>query len=206
MGVVTPSVRLSCLPLWCVLRSLGLKQIRERIRGVFQVQPWTWTNISRIITKSQNNVKPNKVLKKNENTKFEIYLMPGIQSIFSDAWRDYEQVEQHVVYPDPKPGDRCTLCWNLRASNRFCRSSKHISDGQPSHSLPVYVRYNPWHKVKYYLGPFQKSALQQSVEFWIPLYRKCLLLFFKNIKGTFELWFQRILHLKMTIPDSQWFP
>ena len=38
LGIVTPAVRLNCLPLWCVLRSLGLNQIKARIRGVFQVQ------------------------------------------------------------------------------------------------------------------------------------------------------------------------
>ena len=27
LGVVNPSVRLSCLPLWCVLRSLGQDQV-----------------------------------------------------------------------------------------------------------------------------------------------------------------------------------
>jgi len=37
LGVVTPSVRLSCLPLWCVLRSLGQDQVRARIRGVHQM-------------------------------------------------------------------------------------------------------------------------------------------------------------------------
>jgi len=35
LGVVNPSVRLSCLPLWCVLRSLGQDQVRARVRGVF---------------------------------------------------------------------------------------------------------------------------------------------------------------------------
>jgi hypothetical protein len=35
LGVVNPSVRLSCLPLWCVLRSLGKDQVRARVRGVF---------------------------------------------------------------------------------------------------------------------------------------------------------------------------
>jgi len=34
LGVVSPSVRLPCLPLWCVLRSLGQDQVRARIRGV----------------------------------------------------------------------------------------------------------------------------------------------------------------------------
>jgi len=37
LGVVNPAVRLGCLPLWCVLRSLGQNQIRDRIRGVFQM-------------------------------------------------------------------------------------------------------------------------------------------------------------------------
>jgi len=37
LGVVNPAVRLGCLPLWCVLRSLGQNQIRLRIRGVFQM-------------------------------------------------------------------------------------------------------------------------------------------------------------------------
>jgi len=37
LGVVNPAVRLGCLPLWCVLRSLGQNQIRARIRGVFQM-------------------------------------------------------------------------------------------------------------------------------------------------------------------------
>jgi len=37
LGIVTPAVRLNCLPLWCVLRSLGLNQIKARIRGVFQM-------------------------------------------------------------------------------------------------------------------------------------------------------------------------
>merc|ERR1719270_1233850 len=35
MGVENPSVRLSCLPLWCVLRSLGQDQVRARVKGVF---------------------------------------------------------------------------------------------------------------------------------------------------------------------------
>jgi len=37
LGVVNPSVRLSCLPLWCVLRSLGQDQVRARVRGVFSM-------------------------------------------------------------------------------------------------------------------------------------------------------------------------
>jgi len=37
LGVVNPSVRLSCLPLWCVLRSLGQDQVRSRVRGVFSM-------------------------------------------------------------------------------------------------------------------------------------------------------------------------
>jgi len=35
LGVVNPSVRLGCLPLWCVMRSLGQNQIRSRVRAVF---------------------------------------------------------------------------------------------------------------------------------------------------------------------------
>ena len=37
LGVVNPSVRLGCLPLWCVMRSLGQTQIRARVRAVFQM-------------------------------------------------------------------------------------------------------------------------------------------------------------------------
>ena len=37
LGVVNPSVRLGCLPLWCVMRSLGQAQIRARVRAVFQM-------------------------------------------------------------------------------------------------------------------------------------------------------------------------
>lgn len=37
LGLVTPSVRLSCLPLWCVLKSLGLGQLKARIRAVYQM-------------------------------------------------------------------------------------------------------------------------------------------------------------------------
>ena len=35
LGLVNPSVRLGCLPLWCVMRSLGQNQIRSRIKAVF---------------------------------------------------------------------------------------------------------------------------------------------------------------------------
>lgn len=37
LGVVTPAVRLSCLPLWCVLRSLGSDQVRARVSGVHRL-------------------------------------------------------------------------------------------------------------------------------------------------------------------------
>ena len=35
LGVVNPSVRLGCLPLWCVMRNLGQNPIRSRVRAVF---------------------------------------------------------------------------------------------------------------------------------------------------------------------------
>jgi len=37
LGMVNPSVRLGCLPLWCVMRSLGQNQIRSRVRAVFSL-------------------------------------------------------------------------------------------------------------------------------------------------------------------------
>ena len=37
LGMVNPSVRLGCLPLWCVMRSLGQDQIRSRVRAVFSL-------------------------------------------------------------------------------------------------------------------------------------------------------------------------
>merc|ERR1719244_1917414 len=37
LGVVTPAVRLSRLPLWCVLRSLGSDQVRARVKGVHRL-------------------------------------------------------------------------------------------------------------------------------------------------------------------------
>merc|ERR1719195_2215750 len=37
LGLVNPSVRLGCLPLWCVMRSLGQNQVRSRVRAVFSL-------------------------------------------------------------------------------------------------------------------------------------------------------------------------
>ncbi len=37
LATLNPSVRLNCLPLWCVLRSLGEARVQERIESVFQV-------------------------------------------------------------------------------------------------------------------------------------------------------------------------
>ncbi len=37
LSTLNPSVRLNCLPLWCVLRSLGEARVQERIESVFQV-------------------------------------------------------------------------------------------------------------------------------------------------------------------------
>lgn len=37
LSTLNPSVRLNCLPLWCVLRSLGEGRIQERIETIFQV-------------------------------------------------------------------------------------------------------------------------------------------------------------------------
>jgi hypothetical protein len=37
LSTPVPSVRLSCLPLWCVLRSLGERLVAERIESVFQL-------------------------------------------------------------------------------------------------------------------------------------------------------------------------
>ncbi len=37
LATLNPSVRLNCLPLWCVLRSLGEAKVQERIETVFQV-------------------------------------------------------------------------------------------------------------------------------------------------------------------------
>lgn len=37
LGLVTPAVRLSCLPLWCVLKSLGVGHIKKRIRAVYEM-------------------------------------------------------------------------------------------------------------------------------------------------------------------------
>ena len=37
LTTLNPSVRLSCLPLWCVLRSLGQRQLAERIENTFEM-------------------------------------------------------------------------------------------------------------------------------------------------------------------------
>lgn len=37
LSLVNPSVRLGCLPLWCVMRSLGQDEIRARVRAVFRM-------------------------------------------------------------------------------------------------------------------------------------------------------------------------
>ena len=37
LTTLNPSVRLSCLPLWCVLRSLGERQLAERIENTFEM-------------------------------------------------------------------------------------------------------------------------------------------------------------------------
>ena len=37
LPTLNPSVRLSCLPLWCVLRSLGQRQLAERIENTFEM-------------------------------------------------------------------------------------------------------------------------------------------------------------------------
>ncbi len=37
LSTLNPSVRLNCLPLWCVLRSMGEAKVQERIESVFQV-------------------------------------------------------------------------------------------------------------------------------------------------------------------------
>ena len=37
LSTVNPSVRLNCLPMWCVLRSLGSSQFRERISNIFEM-------------------------------------------------------------------------------------------------------------------------------------------------------------------------
>lgn len=37
LNTVTPSVRLNCLPLWCVLRSLGEEQFNNRVANIFQM-------------------------------------------------------------------------------------------------------------------------------------------------------------------------
>lgn len=37
LTTLNPSVRLNCLPLWCVLRSLGEDQLRQRIENIFQM-------------------------------------------------------------------------------------------------------------------------------------------------------------------------
>ena len=33
LSLVNPSVRLGCLPLWCVMRSLGQDEVRARVRA-----------------------------------------------------------------------------------------------------------------------------------------------------------------------------
>ena len=37
LSTVNPSVRLNCLPLWCVLRSLGEDQFKSRINNIFEM-------------------------------------------------------------------------------------------------------------------------------------------------------------------------
>ena len=37
LSLVNPSVRLGCLPLWCVMRSLGQDEVRARVRAVFRM-------------------------------------------------------------------------------------------------------------------------------------------------------------------------
>ena len=37
LSTVNPSVRLNCLPMWCVLRSLGSTQFRDRISNIFEM-------------------------------------------------------------------------------------------------------------------------------------------------------------------------
>lgn len=37
LATVNPSVRLNCLPLWCVLRSLGEDQFKSRINNIFEI-------------------------------------------------------------------------------------------------------------------------------------------------------------------------
>ena len=37
LATVNPSVRLNCLPLWCVLRSLGEDQFKFRINNIFEM-------------------------------------------------------------------------------------------------------------------------------------------------------------------------
>ena len=37
LSTVVPSVRLNCLPMWCVLRSLGSKQFKHRIGNIFEL-------------------------------------------------------------------------------------------------------------------------------------------------------------------------
>ena len=37
LSTVNPSVRLNCLPLWCVLRSLGENQFKSRINNIFEM-------------------------------------------------------------------------------------------------------------------------------------------------------------------------
>ena len=37
LSTVNPSVRLNCLPLWCVMRSLGEDQFKSRINNIFEM-------------------------------------------------------------------------------------------------------------------------------------------------------------------------
>ena len=37
LSTVNPSVRLNCLPLWCVMRSLGVEQFKSRINNIFEM-------------------------------------------------------------------------------------------------------------------------------------------------------------------------
>ncbi|TRY79717.1 hypothetical protein TCAL_01984 [Tigriopus californicus] len=46
LTTLTPAVRLNCLPLWCVLRSLGEKQLRDRIFKIFNMLEFLNTKLS----------------------------------------------------------------------------------------------------------------------------------------------------------------